>query len=168
MTKQQQQLVEDNINLVYFTIVRYYPLHKGNEDIIQNGMIGLCRAAIDYNPEKGMFSTYAIRKIRSAIGYEFRKDAKRIKTISLDAEREANHHGDTVTLQEAVMGDNDVDYVDTTPLCKVLTPQQRDVFDLLQQGKSKPEIAEILGISRQRVHQQLRVIQKKWSKTLDT
>lgn len=167
MTKQQQQLVEDNINLVYYTIVRYYPIHKGDEDIIQTGMIGLCRAAMDYNSEKGAFSTYAIRKIRSAIGYEFRKDAKRIKAISLDAEREANHHGDTVTLQDFIIGDDDVDYVDVAPLQKVLTPQQRVILDLLKQGKSRPEISEILDISRQRVHQQLRIIQKKWRMTLD-
>ena len=167
MTKQQEQLVEDNINLVYYTIVRYYPLHKGDEDIIQNGMIGLCRAAIDYNPEKGAFSTYAIRKIRSAIGYEFRKDCKRIKTISLDAEREANHHGDTVTLQDFIVGDIDVDYVDTTPLYKILTPPQREVFDLLQQGMSRSDICKTLGISKQAILQRMRYIQKKWRMTLD-
>lgn len=165
MTKQQQQLVEDNMNLVYFTIARYYPHHKGDDDVVQIGMMGLCKAAASYDDSKGQFSTYAIIKIRSAISYEFRKDSKRVKAISLDAERDAQC-GDKVALQEFIIGDMDEGYVDVAPLCNVLTPRQRAVFELLRQGFSCVDIAKRLGVSKQSVHQRLRVIQKKWEATM--
>jgi RNA polymerase sporulation-specific sigma factor len=165
MTKQQQQLVEDNMNLVYFTIARYYPRHIGDEDIIQIGMVGLCRAATSYDDSKGQFSTYAIVKIRSAISYEFRKDNKRVKTISLDGDRDAEH-GDVYTLQELVAGDVDEGYVDVKPMYQVLDVRQREIFDLLRQGKNMAEIGRIMGVSHQRIHQQVRIIRKKWNKVM--
>lgn len=166
MTKQQEQLVEENMNLVYFTIARYYPQCRGNDDIIQIGMMGLCKAAKLYDESKGAFSTYAIRKIRGEICGEFRKETRRIKTISLDSECNTTH-GEAVTLQEFIVGDEDEGYVDLTPLHKALSPQQRAVFDLLQQGLTLVTIGKQLGISHQRVNQLLRIIQKKWSKIMD-
>ena len=123
MTKQQQQLVEDNMNLVYFTIARYYPRHKGDEDIIQIGMIGLCKAAMSYDESKGQFSTYATLKIRSTISYEFRKDSKRVKAVSLDAERDTDDG--SMSIHNVLAGDENEGYVDVRPVYNVLTPKQR-------------------------------------------
>lgn len=46
------------------------------DDLIQCGRIGLIKAAIDYDPEKGAFSTYAVWKIMS----ELQKGTRDIKT----------------------------------------------------------------------------------------
>lgn len=164
MTIQQQQLVEDNIKLVYYTISHYYSWLIGNEDIEQEGMIGLCKAAKSYEPEKGAFSTYAVVKIRGAISDELSRDRKRIKTVSLDAERELND--DDVTLYNSVIGDENEGYVDLRPLYKVLNPRQREIFDLVQRGMSRSDICEVLGVSKQAVHHHIRLIRKKWEKVM--
>lgn len=152
------------MNLVYFTITRYYPHHKGDDDIAQIGMLGLCKAATSYDESKGQFSTYAVFKIRGAISTELRRDNRRIKTVSLDAERETDDG--SVAIHNVIMGDVDEGYVDMQPLYKVLTPHQRAVFDLLQQGMSRQYICRVLGISRQGVHSHIRLIQKKWRKVM--
>lgn len=36
-----EKMVEDNKNLVFYTIARYFPNYKTDEDVIQTGMIGL-------------------------------------------------------------------------------------------------------------------------------
>ena len=51
------KLIEDNYNLVGYTLNHFYPDLKTDEDIIQIGSIGLCKAANNYDPTKGAFST---------------------------------------------------------------------------------------------------------------
>ena len=60
-------LVEHNIRLVY-SIARRYARHAPVLDLVQEGCIGLMRAAEKFDPERGFkFSTYATWWIRQAI-----------------------------------------------------------------------------------------------------
>jgi RNA polymerase sporulation-specific sigma factor len=162
MTKQQQQLVEENMKLVHFVIKRYYPWHIQDEDVIQIGMIGLCRAAEQWDAEKGAFSTYATYKIRGAINHEFRKCKKQIKTISLDDMSYGNNEDGC--LKDFLVGDQDVDYVDTKYFMSKLTPLQQQIFDMKLTGLRKSEIARELNFCREYIGQQMRLIQHKWNK----
>ncbi len=167
MTKQQEQFFEENMNLVYYTISRYYPANIGDDDIIQEGMLGLFRAVNDYNPEKGAFSTYAIRKIRGAISNEFKKAAYKVPTVSLDGLRE-DDSGDDFALIDLIVGDPDEGYTDWTPLMKKLTDQEKVVFNGLLEGNTQSDMARAMGLSRQRVEQIMRKIKKKWKAVMDT
>lgn len=71
MTDGQRKLAEDNINLCYWKSHRY--LHKFGEDffarmgmqfddIVSLGYTALCKAAIEYDPEKGTFATLYVWK----------------------------------------------------------------------------------------------------------
>lgn len=86
----KHKLMEENINLVYFTIHKYYPSFIKDEDIIQCGMLGLCCAAKHYDPTKSKFSTFAISWIKNEIKHELQERGKRQVEISLETFLEGN------------------------------------------------------------------------------
>lgn len=76
LTKEQRELVENNMPLVDFTIRTYYSAaiqassswYVDYEDLRQSGMIGLCKAAANYNDVSDrIFSSYAVWQIRKAV-----------------------------------------------------------------------------------------------------
>ena len=70
----KRKLLECNMRLVIHCAKRYQARIKGNpslsfEDLIQEGALGLNRAAEKFNPERGYaFSTYSFNWIRQSIG----------------------------------------------------------------------------------------------------
>ena len=161
----RQQLIEDNMRLVNYTICRYYPWHKDNEDVIQTGMIGLIKAADSWDTERSSFSNYAVWKIRAEIQMFVRKYyVNQVPAVSLDVE--INNESDTSSLIDFQVGSPDVDYFDVRPVYKTLTPREKQVFDLLRLGMSQSDIARELGLCRERVGQCTRKIRLKWEKTM--
>lgn len=147
MTK--QQLIEDNMNLVYSLISREFPTYIYDEDIIQTGMVGLCRAADKWDENVCNFSVFAWSCIRNAILNEFRSRAKHKGILSLDYEYEGVGNNARYTLADTIVGEEDVCFVDC---CEdKLTPLQRRIVELLKKGISSKEIAEILGTTEQNV-----------------
>jgi RNA polymerase sigma factor (sigma-70 family) len=72
MTLEQQELVEKHLRLVYWVARRYRSTRAvqdlGMEEAIASGMVGLCKAATRYDPDRGIkFCTYAVYWIRSSI-----------------------------------------------------------------------------------------------------
>jgi RNA polymerase sigma factor (sigma-70 family) len=146
MTK--QQLIEDNMNLVYALISREYPTHIHDEDIIQCGMVGLCEAADRWDENKSPFSSFAWLCIKHAICKEFRRRLKHKGVLSLDYEYVTD--GDICTLGDSIVGEEDVCYIDC---CEdKLTPLQRRILELLKKGVPPYEVAEILGTTHQNVY----------------
>lgn len=69
LTDDQRTMVEQNLGLVGFVIRMYYPTHQGDDDAFQAGVLGLMRASVGYDIDRGCkFSTYACDWIRQAIG----------------------------------------------------------------------------------------------------
>ena len=66
-----KELIADNLRLVYHIVHEHYPTFKNDEDIVQCGMVGLCKAANTWDANKGVFSTYACKCIRNEINKEF-------------------------------------------------------------------------------------------------
>ena len=69
--KEKKKLVEDNLNLIKKVASKiYYRLPDCSidfDDLFQVGVIGLIKAAENYNEDKGKFSTYAYIRIRGEI-----------------------------------------------------------------------------------------------------
>ena len=66
----RNKLIMDNIALVGYVISRLnidFPQGMTEDDIFQEGCIGLIMAADRYSPDKGSFSNYACIRIRGAI-----------------------------------------------------------------------------------------------------
>ena len=58
MTQEQRKLVEENHKLIYYTLNKYKLNPEEYYDILA---IGLCKAAIKFDPERSKFSTFAIK-----------------------------------------------------------------------------------------------------------
>ena len=141
MTK--QQLIEDNMKLVYSLISREYPTYIQDEDIIQCGMLGLCQAAEKFDESVGnKFSAFAWFCIRHEIIRELKRRSKYQGVLSLDYEY-SGENGVKVPFGDMIAGDEDVMYIDDCE--EQLTPQQKQILELLKKGLDSKEVAEILG-----------------------
>jgi RNA polymerase sporulation-specific sigma factor len=149
------KLIEDNMGLVYSLIHREYPQYINDEDIVQSGMLGLCKAAERWDESKSKFSNYAWHCIRNAIVDEFKQRATHQGVLSLDYEVDGVD-GDRVPFGSFIVGQEDVGYVDTDVDLEQLTPIQLKVFELYRNGYKTKEIASTLGVSRQCVCQTMR------------
>lgn len=159
-TVNRQQLIEDNINLVYFVIHTYYPTFAKDEDIVQCGMVGLCLAADSWDEARGTFSTYATRCIKYEIIKEFIRRKRHTNQLSLDYEYH-DKSGERFTLADKLEGSPDVDWVDVDEIRGNLNDVDRQVFDLKYSGLKNREIAKLFGWSNQVVTKRLRKMKLK-------
>ena len=80
----RKKFIEENVNLVYVIVREYYPTFIFDEDVIQCGMVGLCKAANKWEG-RGKFSSFARKIILDEIRTEFKSRAKRSTEISLES-----------------------------------------------------------------------------------
>ena len=154
MTK--QQLIEDNMALVYSLVAREYPTYLHDEDIIQSGMLGLCKAAEKWDETKSKFSTFANICIRSEIQVEFRRRAKHQGVLSLDYE--VDNDGERTMFGDFIVGDEDVGYVDLGVDLDALSQKEQLIGELLTNGVSHEDIVSRLGVSKQQIWKTIRKI----------
>ena len=152
---EQTKLIENNIKLVYHIVSRQYPTFLHDDDIIQSGMLGLCKAAQTFDAERGVFSTYAGRCIRNEINKEFISRKKFSNDISMETKvNEYDTLGDTLVCPCDTYKD-DFDFYDT------LTQTERELVKLYQAGFSSREIAEQYHWNITKVQKILRLIKYK-------
>lgn len=151
----KQKLIEDNLNLVYSLVSKEYPTYIHDEDIIQCGMVGLCKATEKWDESKSQFSTFAWRCIRNEIAMEFRRRAKHQGILSLDYEM-TDEDGGRSTFGDCVVGDEDIPYIDTE--VKSITSREQQIFELYKTLQNYQEVATKLGISKQYVWKTMRKI----------
>lgn len=162
----RQKLIEDNMNLVYFVIHQKFPRYIADEDLVQVGMVGLCKAANVWDENKGSFSNFAVNCIYNTICKEFRDRNRQITTYSLDYNY-SDSDGEPITLGDMLVGDLDVDWFDISELYDLLTEKERVIVDMKRTGLTQREIAKTLGISQQSVRKHLRQIKLRLEKTND-
>lgn len=75
----RKALVEANLRLVVSVAKDYAGLGLPLADLIQEGSLGLLRAAEDYDPDRGRFSTYAVWWIKQAIRRALDRDSRLIR-----------------------------------------------------------------------------------------
>lgn len=79
-------LIVENMNLVYHIVQRDYPRYASDDDIIQCGMLGLVKAAKNYDPTRGVtFAAYARKYVHGEIRKELKRREKDKAVVSLDA-----------------------------------------------------------------------------------
>jgi RNA polymerase sigma factor (sigma-70 family) len=159
-----QKLVEDNMNLVYFLINRYYPTFIQDEDLAQCGMIGLCKAADKFDETKGItFSTFAASCILNEFCKEFTRRKRHNGVVSLEYNL-FNDDGETTTIGNFIVGEDDVDYVDDENFYKKLSPMDREIVELRKFGYSSREISKKFNVSEQLISQHLIKMRHTWRK----
>jgi RNA polymerase sporulation-specific sigma factor len=159
----KDNLILENMKLVYYLISKYYPTFIGDEDLQQVGMLGLCKAANTWNEEKSKFSTYASKCILNEINFEFKRRKKHNGVLSLDKELGVED-GAMKTFGDLIVGEDDVGFVDYKGFLATLSDRQKDVLELSERGFDTDDIADMLDVSTQSVNASKRQIKLKWRK----
>ena len=157
------KLVEDNINLVYFLINKYYPSFRGNEDVQQEGMMGLCKAAKTFDDSKGaQFSTYATMCILNQIRIFFRQDMKHNCVLSADTLIKDDFE-DGKTFIDTFIGDEDVslDKIQFEQFYNTLNDTEKELIQLLSKY-NQGEIGKLYGLKHNTISYRKRRLGRKW------
>lgn len=164
MPMNRDNLITDNMNLVYYVCHKNFPTFIHNEDIIQEGMIGLIKAAETYNPDKTKFSTYAYRCILNSMNNYLAKERCDVELISLDNTIKGKNDSESLIseLIEDVNSQTAFNDIEYDSFGETLSEKQKVVYDLLKQGKTRHEIGVEFGISASAVTATVKRIRKKW------
>ena len=171
LTNEERARVEANMNLVYHTV--YKLAHKGwvksyqEEDAIQDGMIGLIKAAMYYEPEKGYeFSTLAVKCIEQCVLLNSQKAHRRRQKymmISLDEPLPEKFDREGMQREEVLASDEDLEEKTLDGAAEALMRKlegknrhkELQTLQMYLRGMKKSEIAAELGESRQCIQQRL-------------
>lgn len=157
-------LIEHNLRLVAHIVKKYQRPEEDNEDLISIGTVGLIKAVITFNPEKGnRLSTYAARCIENEILMMLRSRKKSSREISLYEPIGTDREGNEIQLFD-VMETTDEDIHEKINLKDdVLTLYEKVESELSDRERlvlkmryglyneeeyTQREIAKRLGISR--------------------
>lgn len=142
----RNDLIVDNMGLVYHVINTYFPKYKNDEDIEQIGMIGLCLAAEEYSADKAVaFSTYACTCIRNEILRELKKEDTKVKTIPLETLLNENSENEPITLSDTITEQSETIYIDWDYYGASNTDKR--IIEGLIDGKTNKEIGKDIGLS---------------------
>ena len=159
----KQKLISDNINLVYHVIHKQFPRLIGDEDIVQCGMLGLCKAADKFDDNISKFSTFACTCISNEIKLELRNRKKHTGVVSLNYEVENDE--DTVELIDIIVGETDENIENITnwsAFVDTLTERECELIELRKDGLDGVQISEKIGYSPSYICRLLRKIKLKW------
>lgn len=151
------------MRLVAHVAKKYAYTDYDNEDLISVGTIGLIKAVMTFNPDKGSrLATYAARCIDNEILMMLRADKKRLRDVSLYDPVGIDKEGNEISLMEVVtdgpdVADMAIQNENMTKLFQIfydtLSENERRViilrYGLFQEREyTQREIAQMLGISR--------------------
>lgn len=170
MTEQQRDLVQNNHNLIY----SFLHQHKlPVEEFYDLAAIGLCHAAMHYDPNISLFSTFAYKCMLSQCMKEVnaKNRAKRIPEnliSSLNYEHEESD-GNLLSLEEVIssnenMEENAISNVTIQNFKNQLKPKHRQILDYLLEGYTIREIAKKMGCSHQCIFTYKIAIAKQYQK----
>ncbi|NLN48826.1 MAG: RNA polymerase sporulation sigma factor SigK [Clostridiales bacterium] len=174
-------LIERNLRLVAH-IVKKYGSGKDSDDLISIGTIGLIKAIVTYDGEKGTrLATYAARCIENEILMTIRASKKLKSEVSIHEPIGVDKEGNEISLLDILGSDCD-EILDKVELKiqvkklykmmeKALKDRERCIIELrygLINGvcKTQREIAQMMGISRSYVSRIEKRAIKKLSKEL--
>ena len=131
-------------------------MNRFDDDFQQIARLGLWKACLRYDGNKGKFSTYAVPAIENEIKRELRKMSRKPIAISLDTSiRDTSDDADRLTISEVCMSEQDVEFIDTAFVDKELTDRQKRILSLLYDGMTQTEIAKEIGISHTMISQEV-------------
>lgn len=172
LTREQQELVEKNHNLIYefakkkgIAIDEYYGILA----------IGLCKAASAYDESRGKFSTIAYCCMNNILKEHYRYVSKQCaipedKILSYDVQlSEEDTDGSYIDMiaDDCCIQDIVTNNIITESIMNTLNDNERIVAGFLIDGMKQSEIASCMGCSRQNVGHYVQQIRKKLSKFMD-
>ena len=96
-------LIERNLRLVAHVLKKYQNLEEDSEDLLSIGTIGLIKAVVTFNPDKGnRLAAYASRCIENEILMHLRSKKKAAKEISLYEPISTDREGNEIRLYDII------------------------------------------------------------------
>ena len=157
-------LIERNLRLVAHVVKKYQNLEEDPEDLISIGTIGLIKAVVTFNPDKGnRLAAYASRCVENEVLMYLRSKKKNGKEISLYEPIGTDREGNEIKLYD-IMETDEADIPEKIYLKEntqklyekvesELSPREKLVLKMrygLYNGEqyTQREIARQIGISR--------------------
>ncbi|HIY29670.1 MAG TPA: RNA polymerase sporulation sigma factor SigK [Candidatus Mediterraneibacter avicola] len=101
-------LIERNLRLVAHVIKKYQNLEEDPEDLISIGTIGLIKAVVTFNPDKGnRLAAYASRCVENEILMYLRSKKKAGKEVSLYEPIGTDREGNEIRLYDIIETEED-------------------------------------------------------------
>ena len=145
-------LIERNLRLVAHVIKKYQNSEEDPEDLISIGTIGLIKAVVTFNPDKGnRLAAYASRCIENEILMYLRKNNKTKLEVSIDEPLNVDWDGNELLLSDILGTDPDItsrnleDEVDKTLLrasILKLNDREKNIMEMrfgFKTGKEKTQ-----------------------------
>lgn len=167
------RMVEENKGLVFAVLTKIGARSKVPPDVfeemVQEAMTGLFMAVKTYDESKGAFSTHATWVIRGRISHFIdrnttQKRKRDREALSLQQKSWTNtENGSTVSLEDMLKSGSDVEAEALAwkmeDLQKIIQKHKSalnwDIFLAYMAGRKQVDIADALGVSRQRVNYQI-------------
>lgn len=170
-------LVEKYKNLVRMKARTYFLVGADNDDLIQEGMIGLYKAIRDYKSDKNVvfmvFASLCInRQIMSAVtAYNRQKNSPLNNYLSLDTPV-TDEQGEDAVLSDVIASKEDKNPEDLfiakeqsgqliTEVFEMLSKMERTVLELYIEGLSYSEIGKVLDKSPKAIDNAIQRIRNK-------
>lgn len=167
MTEDQTNLVSENHNLIYSFLWKY---RLKIDDYYDLAAIGLCKAAITFDPKRGLFSTYAYQCMFNEIKIELRK-AKSVKRIPDERlvyfqQKLENNNGDTMEIENLFPSienteEQVISEMTLGECTKNLKEKDKKIILLLADGYKQHEVGQIIGCSQAQVSRVRKNLKKK-------
>lgn len=169
-TKKVMELFNQNQRLAHWTVSKYFPKLLGDEDIHQEALVGLYKACVRYEENRGRFTTFAVTVVRNEINMFLRIENRyrRLASTSLDSPIPG-------TDGELVLGDmvpdtsQGVDHLSFEGFYKFvesLDGRYKKLLQLRLQGLTQAEAGKELGLCQAQCSRDLRKLRKmylEWS-----
>lgn len=153
----------ENEKLVYHVVNNSFPTFIGNEDVIQEGCLGLWKACNTYDESRNTkFSTYACPVIANDIRMYLRKILKPTDILRDAHSLDEKAYDDPDGYDYYDIYGMDMEWLDLQEFMKHLTDQQKRIVCLRANGHSIRDTGERIGVSGTQVWRELQRIRKVW------
>ena len=157
-----EQLFDKHQSLAMYLFHKKCPLHDRDEDMKQWALLGLWRACITYQEDKGRFSTYAGTCIQNSMWSELRKRRQysKLGTVSLDAP--IVETDDAALSLQGMLEDHtaEINPIDWDGIAACCTARQQRIVRDIVRGFRQGEIAKRESCTQTTVSKQVRKIRE--------
>lgn len=166
--EERNKLVEDNMNLVPFIINKYfkYFLRKYpnlQEDLFQEGYIGLYKATYRFDENKGKFSTIAFPRILGCLRRFTTRYVKKHYRSDIDSFEKCvyrNTSGEEIRIEDRLSSNENIDIENVYVIRSCVKISEikdiQKIVYLREKGYTQQEIGKMLGTSQVTIGRRLR------------
>lgn len=156
MTVTPEELFEKNMNLVHWVLHNRFPSFAFDEDMQQEGMLGLWKGCLAYDEAVSKPSTFLTRCIQNSVLIALRKEKKEPGTVPLSELEEVG-----VFFKATDGTEEEFARIELEEMLEYLPERDKQLLNLVLQEKRQVEIAAELGVSQPYVSRRIKGLQNK-------